>query len=189
MLKRLIASVQFLAQQSLALRGHTSTLYDKNNGNFLKLVEMIAKFDPVMEDHLKRAMSTSQPHYLSNRIQNDLIETLGCAISDVIVKSVKQNEYYSIIVDCTSDLSHVEQMSIILRYVMLDAEKNEYKIEERFLLYSACTDQSGEGIKIAICDVLKKFDLDLQNMRGQGYDNGTNMTGLFEVQYQSMYTA
>ena len=34
-IKRLVASVQFLAQQSLAFRGHTSTLYDKNNGNFL----------------------------------------------------------------------------------------------------------------------------------------------------------
>lgn len=76
-MKRLVASVQFLAQQSLAFRGHTNKLYDKNNGNFLKLIEMIAKFDPVMADHVNRATTTSKRHYLSSSIQNDLIDCLA----------------------------------------------------------------------------------------------------------------
>lgn len=177
-MKRLISSVQFLAQQSLAFRGHTSTLYDKNNGNFLKLMEMLAKFDPVMTDHLNRVVSTSQTHYLSNRIQNELIECLASAVTKIIINSIKESEYYSIIVDCTSDLSHEEQMAIIIRYVIFDPKENKYKIEERFLSYSVCTDQTGEGITNAICSELKKYNLDLQNLRGQGYDNGANMAGV-----------
>lgn len=78
-------------------------------------------------------------------------------------------------VDCTSDLSRVEQMTIILRYVALCSNENKYKIEERFLSFSTCTNSTGEGITHAIIAELKKFNLDLQNIRGQGYDNGANM--------------
>lgn len=49
-IKRLVASVQILAQQSLAFRRH-STLSDKNNGYFLKLIEMLAKFEPAQQQH------------------------------------------------------------------------------------------------------------------------------------------
>lgn len=139
MIKRLIASVQFLAQQSLAFRGHTSTLYHKNNGNFLKLMEMLAKFDAVLSDHLNRATMTSKRHYLSNRIQNELIECLSPSVINLISNAVVESKYYAIIVDCTSDLSYVEQMSIILRYVALCTTENKYKIEERFLSFSPCT--------------------------------------------------
>lgn len=107
-MKRLVACVQLLAQQSLAFRGHTAKLYDKNNGNFLKLVEMIAKFDPVMDDHLKRATTSSHRHYLSNRIQNELIDCLATCVTELITNAALECKYYTIIVDCTSDLSHVE---------------------------------------------------------------------------------
>lgn len=135
-MKRLVACVQFHAQQSLAFRGHTAKLYDKNNGNLLKLVEMIAKFDPVMEDHLKRATTTSHRQYLSNRIQNELIECLAKCLTEFITNAVLESKYYTILVDCTSDLSHVEQMPTVLRYVGLCPDENKYKIEERFLSFS-----------------------------------------------------
>lgn len=179
-MKRLVACVQFLAQQSLAFRGHTSKLYDRSNGNFLKLMEMLAKFDPVMTEHLNRATTTSKRHYLSNRIQNELIDSLATCVKEFISNAVVESKYYAVIVDCTSDLSHVEQMSIILRYVALCPNENKYKIEERFLSFSPCMDSTGEGIANAIAAELEKVNLDLQDIRGQGYDNGPNMAGVIK---------
>lgn len=51
-LTRLTAIVQSLALRNMALRGHTEALYSPSNGNFLKVVELIAKFDPVMKQHV-----------------------------------------------------------------------------------------------------------------------------------------
>lgn len=44
----LISIIQSLAERDLVLRGSLDTLHQDNNGNFLKEVELMAKFDPVL---------------------------------------------------------------------------------------------------------------------------------------------
>ena len=53
-LERLFAIVIFLGEQCLAFRGNSDVLHEKSNGNFLKLVELLAQFDAVMADHVHR---------------------------------------------------------------------------------------------------------------------------------------
>jgi len=57
---RLISIIQSLAERNLALRGSVDTLHKVNNGNFLKGVELMAKFDPVLKDHIRRIDSGMQ---------------------------------------------------------------------------------------------------------------------------------
>ena len=57
MLKRIVAIIQSLAQRNMSLRGTTDTLYQHNNGNFLKEVELMAKFDPVLKQPLQKLES------------------------------------------------------------------------------------------------------------------------------------
>ena len=42
-----VGTIQYLAGQNLAFRGGNEKLFEKSNGNFLKLIESIAKFDNI----------------------------------------------------------------------------------------------------------------------------------------------
>ena len=54
-LQRILTCIKFLVSQNLALRGHEENLNprnDKNVGNFLALIKLIAQFDPLLAKHV-----------------------------------------------------------------------------------------------------------------------------------------
>lgn len=53
-LKRLLHKILFLSEHNMAFRGSSDKLYASNNGNYLGLIDLFAKFDPVMQDHINR---------------------------------------------------------------------------------------------------------------------------------------
>ncbi|KAK4545996.1 hypothetical protein RGQ29_032907 [Quercus rubra] len=132
-LLRIIAVVKNLGKNNLAFRGKNEKIYQENNGNFLSLIEMIAEFDPVMQEHVQRIQHGAiHNHYLGHNIQNELIQLLANEIKDV---------------------SHQEQMTLVLRCV---------NISTKFLKVD---DTSGKGLFNEIISVIKR------------YDNGSNMKG------------
>lgn len=117
MLIRLIHITQYLAEHNMAFRGTSDKLYTPNNGNFLGLVQLLAKFDPIMEEHVKMAMKGDiSDHYCGKNIQHELIEIMALKAKSEILSKVKKSKYYSIIADCTPDISHTEQLSLTIRF-------------------------------------------------------------------------
>jgi len=96
----LLSIIQFLAQHNLAFRGSSEKVNQRDNGNFLALVELIGKFDPVLQEHLRRITSDEiHDHYHGKRIQNELITLMADKVKETILDSARQAKYFSIILD------------------------------------------------------------------------------------------
>lgn len=145
-LKPIVESIIFLGRQNIPLRGNfdsgklfkyedSSLTIQKstitNQGNFRELLKYrVLSGDKVLEDHLKTL--NSRATYISPVIQNDLITCCKHFIMNKIIDEVKENKYFSIIFDETTDLSHTSQMSFILRYV------HKGIIKENFIAFIDC---------------------------------------------------
>ncbi|XP_058741791.1 uncharacterized protein LOC131614186 [Vicia villosa] len=96
-LKRVISIVKFLAKHNLAFRGSQEKLYEDSNGNFLGLIEMLAEFDPIIQEHVRHVTTQKvHVHYLGHKIQNELIALLGSAIKLEIIRKIKQAKSISL---------------------------------------------------------------------------------------------
>ena len=107
---RLFTLIRVLGLQNLTLQGTEEFL--------LKFVECLSLFYPVMNEHLRRVRDKkTYVHYLGEKIQNEKISLLNLTVQEKTLASVRFAKYYSIIFDCTPDISYVEQMTVIVRFV------------------------------------------------------------------------
>nr|XP_016846904.1 PREDICTED: zinc finger MYM-type protein 1-like [Anolis carolinensis] len=176
-LKRLLCVARFLGVQGWAFKGTKDVLFEPNNGNFLKLVEHIAQFDDPMAEHVRRVTSKeTHVHYLSKNVQNEFIAFLAGKIQNNILQQLHEATYYSIILDCTPNISNTEQMMLVVRFVKCEANE-DVSIAEHFLGFVPVANPSGEGLTEILLKELETQRIPLKNMRGQGYDNGSAMKG------------
>lgn len=174
-LEKVLHIIKYLATHNQAFRGHRETLEDDDSsGNFLDLAKLIARFDPVLKNHLDQFKRKKiRSHYLGPKVQNELIQLMAMNVKKEITDRLKKNKYYAVILDCTRDISRVEQMSIILRFY----SKETAKIEEHFVGFVAVEKTTGESLTDEIIQELANLNISLEDCRGQGYDNGANMKG------------
>lgn len=176
-LKRIIICIQYLAKHNEALRGSSSTIYTNNNGKFLGLVEKISQFDIVMLDHLTRIKNKqTNDHYLGWSIQNQIINLMAQKVKPEIINRIKGSKYFSVQLDCTSNISRKEQLTLIIRIVEV-SPISKATINEYFIDFIHVTTTTGLNLSNVLKEHLNTMGLSLNNCRSQSYDNGANMVG------------
>ncbi|XP_022168964.1 zinc finger MYM-type protein 1-like, partial [Myzus persicae] len=162
---RILSIIQFLAS---------------NNDSFR---EMLAKFDPVILEHVNRIKNKeTHVHYLGHEIQDELIKMMAAEVKKKIIDSIKTAKYFSIIMDTTPDISHIEQLTILIRIVNMDEKntKSAPAIKEYFLDFINVKSTTGLHLSEILISQLKIYNIDLKDCRGQAYDNGSNMVGQYK---------
>ncbi|KAL4154001.1 hypothetical protein QTP88_001834 [Uroleucon formosanum] len=130
-----------------------------NDGNFLALLRMrISCEDKNLTYHIEnQALNAS---YISPMIQNNFINICGKIIQDQLVNKINQAKCFSVLVDETTDVSRVEQLSLCVRYLdnNLNIEKNEinnYVLKENFLQFVPVNSTTGQNLATVILVTLK----------------------------------
>ncbi|KAG6655724.1 hypothetical protein CIPAW_05G235700 [Carya illinoinensis] len=149
--KTSIDIVRWFAFQGCAFRGYDETLDSKNRANFMEMLKLLASYN----DKVGKLVLENAPKSSKNKIHEDVGDSRFC-----------------IIVDEARDEFKKEQMAIILRFVDVDGF-----MQKRFFDLVHVKDTLALTLKNEIFTVLYHHCLDIQNIRGQGYDGASSMCG------------
>lgn len=141
------------------------------------IVELLSEFDPILSQHVTRFQNSGSGNtsYLSSTIYEEIIKLMSNKVKNAIVTQIKTSKYYSIIVDSTRDISHVDQLSFILRYV-----NEKGNAVERFLGFIDNAGHKSEKLTHIVFDLLDCLEINLIDCRDQPYDNANNMSGSYK---------
>jgi hypothetical protein len=150
-------------------------------GMFLPVINLLSKYDPVLQNLLENRTKKSVT-YLSPNIQNEVINLLANSVQQELVNKIKFKFILSIIIDSTQDISKVDQLSLIFRYVEIVHSNNvvtEIIINESFLGFVPVENQSADTISNKIISSLNNLNISINKLCGQGYDGAANMSGIY----------
>ncbi|XP_066958040.1 zinc finger MYM-type protein 1-like [Macrobrachium rosenbergii] len=91
-----------------------------------------------------------------------------------IISRLKKSKCYSISLDSTPDEGHIDQLTLVIRYMEDTLPK------ERFLTFMDNRGHNGSDMATALFQFLEGHNIDLRDCRGQSYDNAGNMSGKYK---------
>ena len=175
-LRRVISTIKLIASMGLAFRGHEESKNSERKGNFLTCLNYLSEYDEFLKMHLEKYAYHGQgtSNYLSHQTCDEFISIIHAYVRTQIVDEIKLAGYYSIILDSTSDISHEDQLSFIMRYISPNGE-----MKERFLCFLQIERHDAGYLEEQVLKTLTGLDIDITRCRGQTYDNASNMAGKY----------
>ncbi|XP_042396678.1 uncharacterized protein LOC121986807 [Zingiber officinale] len=169
-LKSTIEGLLWLATQGCSFRGHDESESSLNRGNFIELL----KFQAHLNDEIAKVVLHNAPQnakYTSPQIQKEILHILAHKVR-IMIRDELGDAKFCILVDEAQDESKKEQMSLIFRFV-----NNSGFLVERFFEILSVEDTTSTNLKKSISDIFVQHNIQIHNMRGQGYDGASNMRG------------
>jgi Domain of unknown function (DUF4371) len=174
-LKRVVSVIKFICVRGLAIRGHTEKFGSPHNGNFLGILELLSEYDEFLAEHIAKYSDKGSGHvsYLSSTVCEELVMIMAKQVLNEIIQRIKASKYYSISLDSTPDESHVEQLTLVFRYL-----ENSSPVE-RFVTFVDNRGHKAVDMFKALEDFLEAHQIDIADCRGQSYDNASSMSGKY----------
>lgn len=163
-LRKIFSTLRILGRQGLAIRGANND----ENSNFVTILRARAEDVSELETWLNRASYT----WLHHDIQNEILELMATTIVSGNLEEIRKAEFYAILIDETPDVSRKEQISIYLRVTSPNLISTEY-----FMGFYTTISTKAETLFEILKDVLIRFQLPLNKLRGQCYDGAANVSG------------
>ena len=168
-LKSSIDVVKVLAFQGLAFRGWDESSESINCGNFLEILDLVISYNEYVAEATEKAPKNAS--YKSPKIQKEILYVFSNKVKKAICEEIGDAKF-CLIVDEACDESMKEQMAIVIRFV----DKDGF-VRERFFGVVHVPDTTALTLKDEIYSILWHHNLDIQDIRGQGYDGASNMRG------------
>ena len=169
-LKKSIDAVRWLSFQACAFRGHDERPDSKNQGNFLQMIKLLASYSEQV-DAVVLEKAPQNAKYTSPKIQKEILHVFAMNVQ-IAIRAEMSNAKFCLIVDESRDISKRKQMAIVVRFV----DRNGF-VRERFLDLVHVSNTSALTLKSEICSILSQHNLNVEDIRGQGYDGASNMRG------------
>ena len=168
-LGRIFDAARYLLEQGLPFRRR-----EEETGNLQRLITSFSTHCVELSNWLSRESGRT---YLSHQIQTEITEMLAHATLRKVLEAVRMDKDgnrrpFAVMVDETTDVSRTTQVSICIRYV-----DDQFKINEKFVGLYSSDSTTASALTGIIKDSLTRFDLRLDDLRGQCYDGASNMTG------------
>ena len=182
-LERVLKVVLFLAEQNLAFRGDIEKCGSGEilGGNFLSVIKLLAEYDNELKELIE--MKKGSHKYLSPTIQNELIELLASKVKNILLDDIKDAPFFSIVLDTTPDITRVDQLSFVFRYIKIvyDSDKKpvDLQVKESFIEFQPVDDHTAGGLEAMVISFLENNGIDFSKCRGQAYDGASVMSGAY----------
>ena len=93
----------------------------------------------------------------------------------MISDEAQEAKCFSVTVDSSPDISHVDELAICIRYV----NNKDYAIVDRFLGFVGNAGHKAVDMFKATMDTLQEFSLNIKNCRRESHDNASNISGIY----------
>ena len=118
-------------------------------------------------------LGSGYTNYLSSTICEELVQLMRKRVLDEIVSRIKRSRYYSVTLDSTPDEGHVDQLSLVFRFM-----QNTTPVE-RFVTFMPNQGHKAEEMFDGLMQFLDTHVIDIQHCRGQSYDNASARSGRY----------
>ena len=148
----------FIARKKWAIRENFSDIV-----NFLRNLG-----DVDIEEHLRE--SSTRATYVSTTSTDEFMKCLSDHLEEGFLSRLAAASDFSLMADENTDIADRAQLSIFIRYV----DSDDHQVKEEFLgLVEVVGSKGAEALCNKICEVLTEKQIDIKQMRFNGFD-GTN---------------